>query len=149
MIKRIHPVAGGIALLTVAAFWLSTAISELVGTETHIVAVKTAIPWGFLVLIPALAAAGGSGMKLAGGSRAGVIGSKAKRMPFIALNGILVLVPCAFFLAHKAQLGQLDTSFYAVQAVELLAGAVNLTLLGLNMRDGLKLRSKSRGSAKP
>lgn len=144
MIKIVHPLAGALALLTIATFWLSTAISELLGDEALIVTVKTAIPWGFLILIPALAAAGGTGFKLAGRYRAGLVGSKAKRMPFIALNGVLLLAPTALFLAYKADLGAFDTSFYWVQGLELVAGAVNFTLLGLNMRDGLKLRSRQR-----
>lgn len=145
MIKLLHPIAGTLAFLTIAAFWLSTAASELFGSEAMIIRVKMTIPWGFLVLIPALAAAGGTGFKLSGGQRTGVVGAKAKRMPLIALNGLLVLVPAAFFLAYKADLGSLDTSFYLVQGLELVAGAANLTLLGLNMRDGLTLRARRRG----
>ena len=61
MTKMIHPIAGGIALLTIATFWLSTVGSELSGSTAAIVAVKTSVPWGFLLLIPALAATGGSG----------------------------------------------------------------------------------------
>ena len=34
--------------------------------------------------------------------------------------------------------------FYAVQALEMVAGAVNITLLGLNMRDGLRMKGKLR-----
>ena len=60
-------------------------------------------------------------------------------MPVIALNGILILVPSAFFLAARAGAGQFDTAFYAVQAVELLAGAVNIALMSLNMRDGFAM----------
>ena len=139
MVKIIHPVAGVIALLTIATFWLSTALSELFASQAVVTAVKTAIPWGFLLLIPALAAAGGSGFALAKGRRAGLLGAKIKRMPLIAGNGILILIPSALFLASKAGAGEFDTSFYAVQALELAAGAANVTLLGLNMRDGLKM----------
>ena len=32
MIKIVHPVAGAVALLTIAAFWLSTSFSELFGS---------------------------------------------------------------------------------------------------------------------
>lgn len=140
MIKVIHPVAGALALLTIAIFWLSTALSELFASRATVVAVKTAIPWGFLLLIPALAAAGGTGLALAKGRRAGLIGAKLKRMPFVAANGLLILIPCALFLASKAGAGEFDASFYVVQALELVAGPVNITLLGLNMRDGLKLK---------
>lgn len=142
MAKIIHPIAGGLAILTIACFWLSTALSELFASEATIVAVKAAIPWGFLLLIPALAATGGTGFNLAKGRRVGLIGTKARRMPFIAANGILILVPAAFFLAHKAAAGEFDTAFFAVQAVELVAGAVNLTLLGLNMRDGFRMKGR-------
>ena len=74
----------------------------------------------------------------------GLVGTKAKRMPLIALNGILVLVPAAFFLANKAQLGEFDTVFFLARGLELFAGAANLTLLGLNMGDGLKMKGRLR-----
>jgi hypothetical protein len=147
MIRNVHPISGMIAILTIATFWLSTALSELLGSPAMVVAVKTAIPWGFILLVPALAAAGGSGFFLAKGRRAGLVGAKAKRMPFIAANGILILIPAALFLAHKARAGEFDTAFYAVQALELLAGATNITLLGLNMRDGLKMKGRFRSKA--
>ena len=146
MLKIVHPVAGMIATLTIATFWLSTAISELFLSEAAVVAVKTAIPWGFLILIPALAATGGSGFVWSKGQRQGLVGAKLKRMPFIALNGLLILIPAALFLASKARAGEFDTTFYVVQAVELIAGAANLTLLGMGMRDGLRLTQWRRGS---
>ena len=61
-------------------------------------------------------------------------------MPLIAANGIVILIRSALFLASKARAAEFDTSFYAVQALELAAGAPNITLLGLNMRDGLKMK---------
>ena len=146
MLKIVHPVAGMIAILTIATFWLSTAISELFLSEAAVVAVKTAIPWGFFILIPALAATGGSGFVWSKGQRQGLVGTKLKRMPFIAANGILILIPAALFLASKARAGEFDTTFYVVQALELIAGATNITLLGLQMRDGMKLTKWRRGS---
>ena len=65
-------------------------------------------------------------------------------MPFIAANGILVLIPSALFLASKAKAAQFDAAFYLVQAIELAAGAANLALLALNMRDGLKMTGRFR-----
>ncbi|WP_439576996.1 hypothetical protein [Elioraea sp.] len=144
MIRIIHPVAGALALVTIATFWLSTAASALLASEATVAAVKTAIPWGFLLLVPALMAAGGAGVMLAKGRRAGLIGMKLRRMPFIAANGVLVLIPAALFLASKARASEFDTVFYAVQALELAAGAANITLLGLTMRDGLKMTGRLR-----
>lgn len=144
MIKIVHPVAGALAILTIATFWLSTALTELFASPAIVTSVKTAIPWGFLLLIPALAAAGGSGFAVAQGRRTGLVDVKIKRMPLIAANGILVLIPSALFLASKARAAEFDAGFYAVQAIELAAGAVNIALLGLNMRDGLKMKGRLR-----
>jgi len=144
MKNLIHPIAGTIATLTIATFWLSTVFTELSGSYEAVVAVKTAIPWGFLVLVPALAATGGTGFSLAKGRKVGLIGTKLKRMPVIAANGILVLIPSALFLASKARAAEFNTAFYAVQALELIAGAANLALLGLNMRDGFRMTGRFR-----
>lgn len=144
MPKLIHPLAGAVAIAMIAAFWAATVLSELFGSRAAIVAVKTAIPWGFVVLIPALAAAGGTGFALAKTRRGGVIGAKIKRMPIIAANGVLVLIPAALFLAAKAKAHAFDASFYLVQALELAAGLVNLTLLGRNMADGFRLTGRFR-----
>ncbi|MCK1636727.1 hypothetical protein IVA95_03725 [Bradyrhizobium sp. 157] len=140
MVKIVHPVAGAVAIVTIASFWLSTALSEMFASPAIVAAVKMAIPWGFLLLIPALMAAGGSGFALAGKRRGGAIGAKIRRMPLIAANGILILIPSALYLASKARAGEFDSGFYAVQALELAAGAANITLLGLSMRDGLKMK---------
>ena len=78
------------------------------------------------------------------GRRTGLIGRKSKRMPMIAANGILILIPSALYLASKAGAGEFDAAFYAVQALELAAGAANITLLGLNMRDGLRMKGLLR-----
>jgi hypothetical protein len=144
MTKILHPVAGAVALVTIATFWLSTALSELFASDASVTMIRTAIPWGFLLLVPTLAATGGSGFSLAKGRRAGLIGAKIKRMPFIAGNGIVVLIPSALFLASKAKAAEFDTAFYTVQTLELVAGATNIILLGLNMRDGLKMKGRLR-----
>jgi hypothetical protein len=67
-------------------------------------------------------------------------------MPFIAVNGLLVLIPCAIFLNRWAAAGTLDSTFYLVQGLELLAGAANLTLMGLNIRDGLRMSGRFRAA---
>ena len=148
MIKTIHPIAGAVGLATIAIFWLSTLWAELFGSLALVVSVKSTIPWGFLLLIPALALAGGSGFALSKGSRIGIVGAKLKRMPFVAGNGLLILIPSALFLAAKAKAGEFDSSFYLVQALELMAGATNVVLLSLNIRDGFRL-TRRRSGAKP
>ena len=145
-----HPIAGTIALLTILIFWSGSLAVEIAGAAPAIVAVKTLIPWGLLILVPALAVTGASGFRLGRSRSDRRVSNKRRRMPFIAANGVSVLIPCALYLAWKAQAGALDTAFHVVQAVELVAGALNMLLMGLNVRDGWMLtRRKGRGIAAP
>lgn len=148
MLRLLHPVAGGTAFLTILIFWLSTVAAELAGGPGLTVAVKTAILWGLVLLVPALAFTGLSGIRLARGTGGVRITRKRRRMPWIAGTGLLVLVPCAVFLQAKASAHSFDTAFVAAQALELVAGATNLALLGLSMRDGFALTGRfARGHA--
>ena len=97
-----------------------------------------------MILVPALVVTGASGFRLAGASSEPRIARKKRRMPFIAGNGVLILVPAALYLAFLAARGEFGGTFYAVQAVELVAGAVNLTLMWLNARDGWRLSGRWR-----
>jgi len=140
----VHATAGAVAMLCILSFWTSTAISELFLTHDAVTTVKQAILYAMWVLIPAMAITGGSGFSLAGGRAGRLVASKSKRMRFIALNGLLVMLPAAFFLSRKAAAGEFDTLFYVVQALELLVGAAQLVLMGVNFRDGLKLAGRLR-----
>ena len=142
MKKTVHVIAGAVGFLTIAVFWSSTLITELIGSPAAIAAVKNGILWGMAVLIPAMAIAGGSGMSLGRGRAGRLVHTKKRRMPIIGLNGLLILVPSAVFLSVKANAGTFDNSFYAVQGLELIAGAVNLVLMGLNVRDGMRLTGR-------
>ncbi|AMM83668.1 hypothetical protein [Martelella sp. AD-3] len=144
MLKTLHPVAGGLALALIIAFWLSTVLAETLAGPALVTLVKTSIPWGFLLLVPLLALAGFSGFRLARPMRGPLVAAKRRRMPIIAINGIVVLIPCALFLASKAQAGAFDASFYVVQALELVFGAINISLMGMNMRDGRRMTAKRR-----
>lgn len=144
MPKIVHPLAGALALLTIATFWLATAATELFASQEVVTTVKTAIPWGFLLLVPTLALTGGSGFAFAAGRRAALIEAKIRRMRMIAANGILILVPSALFLASKASGGEFDAAFYVVQTLELAAGAMNIVLLSRNLLDGLTMKGRFR-----
>lgn len=144
MKTRIHATAGCVGFLIIGVFWASTISVELLASYETIALVKNRILDGMFILIPCLAIAGGSGISLGKGDKGALVLGKKKRMPFIALNGLLVLVPSAIFLATKANANDFDTMFYTVQAIELVAGAVNFTLLGLNIRDGIKLTGRLR-----
>lgn len=143
---RVHAFAGGIGFLMILLFWTSTAFSELFASHEAIAAVKALILQGMFVLIPAMIIVGGSGMAMGRRRKDAPARAKKKRVPVIALNGLLILVPAAWFLAGKAAAGEFDGTFYAVQVVELIAGAGNLAMMGMNIRDGLKMTGRIRRS---
>lgn len=139
MLKRLHPIAGITGFVTILTFWISTIAAEISRSQHTVTQVKQAIPWGLPVLVPALAITGVAGLQMAGRSATPLITAKRRRMPFVAANGLLILTPAAIYLDFLATRTDFGAVFYSVQALELTAGAVNLTLMTLNIRDGLRL----------
>ena len=135
----IHAIAGTVAMLTIATFWTSTLISELFMDHAAVAGVKHAIVYGLFLLVPFLAATGGSGFALSKTRQGSLLDQKKRRMPVIAANGLLIMIPAALFLNGKATVGEFDSLFYSVQVVELIIGVVQIALMSMNFRDGLKL----------
>lgn len=142
MKRSVHAIAGVLAFLFIAAFWVSTVLAELFLDHSAVACVKVAIVYAFIVFIPCIAITGATGFVMGGRSAQPILLGKRRRMPIIGANGVLILVPAAIFLSIKAQAGEFDAWFYTVQVVELLAGATNLFLMGLNIRDGRQLRRR-------
>lgn len=148
MKRKIHLLVAIVSMLCIATFFTSTIITELFGSKETISRVKALIVApGLFILIPSMALVAGSGFSASKNRKSRLIDSKKKRMPFIALNGLFILTPCAIFLSLWATAGIFDAKFYIVQAIELAAGAFNLVLMGWNMRDGLKMTGKLRRNA--
>ncbi|EWY41965.1 hypothetical protein N825_18620 [Skermanella stibiiresistens SB22] len=145
--RALHAAAGLIGFLTIAAFMVSTIVVELSGDVAAVAEVKAAIVKGLFLLIPALALTGASGFHLAGRAPKGLAGRKFRRMRIVAGNGLLLLVPAALYLHWKAAAGDFDEMFLLVQAVEVMAGTLNLGLIGLNIRDGLRLTGRLKSIA--
>ncbi|MBR7001039.1 MAG: hypothetical protein IKI11_00015 [Neisseriaceae bacterium] len=141
-IRQIHATAAVTAFLLIALFWISTVISEIFLSHQAVWIVKKVIVFAVFLLIAAMAITGATGFKMAGKSPNQTIVAKRRRMPMIAANGLLILLPCAFFLYSKALSGQFDGVFYAIQVVELVAGAINLFLMFKSMQDAKNIRKK-------
>ncbi|MBF0184265.1 MAG: hypothetical protein HQM06_07740 [Magnetococcales bacterium] len=140
MLKFLHQTSAIVAFLCVSLFWLSTLIAELFLTNAAVAQIKQWILSGLFLLIPSLAMAAFTGMRMERGGYLPRLESKKKRMPFLAGNGLLILLPCAFFLASKAGRNEFDINFYMVQTIELLSGLVQWLLLRKNMIDGRNIR---------
>lgn len=139
----LHAIAGTSAMLIIAGFWSATLVSEIFLDAAAVAAVKHGIVYGLFVLVPFLAATGGSGFALSKSRQGMLVDRKRKRMAVIAGNGLLVMVPAALFLSSKAAAAEFDSMFYTVQLLELVVGVVQLTLMGMNFRDGRKLAGKN------
>ena len=143
MKQAIHRVAALLATACIAVFLISSITVELVGSFAAIAQVKNLIVCpGLFILVPAIAITGATGFSLAKNRSGRLIETKKKRMPIIGANGLLILLPAAIYLDYLASNGTFGTTFYLVQGLELLAGTINLSLMSLNIRDGLRLSGR-------
>lgn len=140
----VHAIAGIAAMLIIASFWISSLISEVFLSHKAVAEVKHAIVHGIFLLVPFMAATGGSGFALGKTRKGPLLDRKKKRMAILFANAFLAMIPSAIFLDSRAAAGEFDRLFYVVQIVELVVGVVQLTLMGLNFRDGLKLVGNRR-----
>ena len=144
MKNRIHAIAGMLAIALVATFITATIIVEVAGDDASILAVKTAILFALIILIPSVMMAGGTGRSLAASRTSPLLKNKKRRAMLVAIVGIVVLLPCAITLRVLAGNGNIGPAFIAVQTIELVGGIVNLTLLILNARAGRLLTAARR-----
>lgn len=140
-IVKVHLTATIIAVLTIINFFGFSLFAEILGQDLFIQQVKTGILYCLPILIVVMPILAISGNKLAGSSRNPLIINKMKRMKFIALNG-LILILLAIYLYYHATFKTIDSTFLYVQIVELLFGAVNLGLIAMNINAGLKLSGR-------
>lgn len=143
-LARLHAAAGTLAFALILSFWSSTVVVELAGSWSAVTTVKLTIAGCLPVLVAALATTGLTGRALVGPAPKGLAAAKLTRLKIAAANGVLILIPAALFLAIRAAGGRFDPAFAFVQGVELIAGPVNLVLLGLNIRDGLRMSGRLR-----
>ena len=146
---RTHLAAAVGALALIVTFLVSSTVTELIGTTGDVHLVRRWIVFGLPVLIGCLATAVLSGRRLARNARAAAIRRKQRRMRIIAAAGIVVLVPCALILDNLTASASAGGVVTALEIAEILAGALNLTLLVLNFRDGRGLTRPRRPARRP
>ena len=139
MKRTLHKIASLGALGLIGTFFLSTVTVELFGSYEAVAVVKRSIWYGIFILIPMMAVAGITGNLLAQGKTNPLINGKKRRMPLIALNGMVVLVPAAYWLDTLASKGAFGPVFYLLQGVELLFGGMNIYLMTKSVTAGKKL----------
>jgi hypothetical protein len=144
LLVRVHVAAAGGAIAVITTFLISSGVTELTGSAGDIRVLRHAILLGLPLLIACLATAGLTGRRLAGGAGSAVVRRKLRRLQAAAAIGLLVLVPCALILNHLAAALTTSRAFTALEVTEFLFGAVNLSLLTLNFRDGRRMTRHRR-----
>lgn len=145
---RIHALAGTAAIMQIIGFQAATLGALAFGSAADSVAVKRAILWLIPLLVGCMAATGASGTLLARRRPGAPVEAKRRRMALAAALGLLLLVPCAVALDRLARQGEFGGWYVALQAAELAAGLVNLTLLVANARAGRAMKGgRGVGSA--
>ena len=81
VLSTIHRTSAILAFSAILLFWTTTAASELFGNPGVVALVKKGILAGMLVLIPSIVAAGITGLRLGGKSRAPAAAAKRRRIP--------------------------------------------------------------------
>lgn len=138
---KIHVAATIIATLTIATFFISSLTAEINGDVILIRKVKEAIFYSLPVLLVVMPALGITGNKLACKSKSPLILAKQRRMKFAFVNGVM-LISLACFLYYRSHYQTIDITFLGFQFAEFALGLTNLTLIGLNIKSGLKLSGK-------
>ena len=149
MKSRFHATTGVIAFLAILALLTSTVLSHLFGNDATVATVKRVIFFGLLGLVPLQAIVGASGMSLLGKRTDSLVEIKQKRAPAAFMTSLLILLPAGFFLKSRAADGAIDGMYYAVEGLVLVAAAVAVVLVGLNIRDGLILSGKIAAQGGP
>lgn len=139
----LHKVFAIVAFTTIVIFWLSTLTVELFLTNEVITFIKSLIVKpGLFILIPSIIITGITGVIISKKSnKKELITKKKKRMPIIAILGVFVLLPSAIYLDILASQQIFNIKFYMVQILELVAGAINITLMFLNIRDSKNIKN--------
>lgn len=79
----VHAIAGTTAMLIIVGFWTATLVSEIFLDHEAVAAVKHAIVYGLFLLVPFMAATGGSGFLLGKTRKGYLLDQKKKRMAII------------------------------------------------------------------
>ncbi|MCW5731448.1 MAG: hypothetical protein KIT20_11860 [Alphaproteobacteria bacterium] len=145
-LRRLHFLAAIWTMAWITGLVVATLGVELTGDPAAIALVKRGVLFAIVLLAPVMMTLGWAGRRLAGASRAPGVLRKKRRVLILSGNGVLVLIPCALALDRLASAGEIGWLFYLLKAVLVAAACTNLTLLGLNFRDGLAL---ARGAPAP
>ena len=137
-VVKAHIIGSIIAAITITMFFTFSLIAEIKGDETFIKQVKEGILFSLPLLLVAMPMLNITGNKLAGESQNPIVLAKRRRMKFVLANGI-TLISLACFLYYRSHYQAIDGIFLTAQIAEFTLGLTNLTLIGINIKNGIQL----------
>lgn len=139
----LHAMFGTIALTLVSASLVASMVTEFWYSQEVISEVKALTLQGMLLLVFILSITAIFGLVLSKKRQGNIVEAKKKRMIWILLIAILVLLPIAYLLSLHAETEKLDWLYFLPQGIEYIFDVIILILLGLNFMDGNKLVQQS------
>lgn len=139
-LKSIYRLASTTAFLMIMFFMTSSLLSEFIGDPRIIASVKKTIFYSLPMLIVCMISTAISSKKMAAlypNLPYDLV--RTKRIKLISLNGIVSLAPLATTLNYFAQHSRLDSTFYLLQILEIICGAINIYLLSKIIIDEKKV----------
>lgn len=140
-ILKAHFIATIIAGLTIVTFFSLSLLAEIRADIEFIKAVKTFILYALPIMVIAMPMLKITGDKLAGRSINPIILAKKRRMKFMIVNGVGLII-LAVFLYYHSHFQTIDHVFLIAQIAELALGLCNLVLIALNTKSGIQLSGK-------
>jgi hypothetical protein len=140
VLRLSHRVCAIGGFIIVCAFFCSTFYAELFGGAKTLYTVKRNIVFLLPLLIFCMAGAVASGRK-AGNVNNEIVRRKMKRMRFVGVNGVLLII-IAIVLYRKADNGSFDSTFWVLQGIEQILGISNIILMVFMIVDGMRLSGR-------
>lgn len=138
--KNLHRVSAIGAMLTICSYLISSLVAEISSNFTLIYQVKAYIVFSLPLLVIFMMLTVFSGQRI-GNSNHPVVKRKLRRLKIIGTNGTMLVI-LAVVLYLKASRGSFDSTFWILQAIELIFGFSNIVLMVAMAVDGMRLSGR-------
>ncbi|SEH33401.1 hypothetical protein [Magnetospirillum fulvum] len=136
--ELIHPLAARATLGLFVLIWGSAVAAGLFADREMLAFIKEVVVWTLFLLTPLTMLTAGTGLILGRARPGPITDRKRRRLRLIVAIGIVILLPATLVLDAMVQSDSYDATLFLVfQGIELVAGLVLLTLMGISVRDGI------------
>lgn len=142
----LHASAGVCALIMLLAYFVGTTITVLLYTPQDMILVEQTILQSMWVYIPLILIAGAIGLLLGNKRKGLIVEAKKRRMFLVVVFSLFGLLPNCYLLANNLLKDEQVIVLFVLQAIEFAVEIISITLLILNLRDGIRLTANRPAS---